>query len=126
FSVVSLDLREGMSVLDEARLVSASNRDIDFDKVLMGDARLSLRCAGEAVRRWSLKIGSADFLGIDGGALRFAVGLHAAPWLLLHTQNLRKFRDQSAETIVSTVLSEGKIPFRWNLTRPTASRSFCV
>lgn len=126
FSVVSLALREGMSVLDEARLVIATNRDIDFEKVLRGDARLTLRNGGEATRRWSLKIGSADFLGIDGGALRFAVHLHAAPWLLTHTQNLRKFRDQSAEAIVSAVLDEGKIAHRWNLTRPTASRSFCV
>ncbi len=126
FSVVSLELSEGLSVVDRARLVIATNRDIDFDEVLMGDARLTLLSSGTPVRRWSLKIGSAELLGIEGGALRFAIGLHEAPWLLTHTQNLRKFRDQTTEAIVSAVLSEAQIPFRWNTTRATASRSFCV
>ena len=51
FSVVSLALREGMSVLDEARLVIATNRDIDFEKVLRGDATdaLALATAATAV-----------------------------------------------------------------------------
>ncbi|MFO0756250.1 MAG: type VI secretion system tip protein TssI/VgrG [Byssovorax sp.] len=126
FTIVSLALTEGLSVVDEARLVIATNHDIDFDRVLMGDARLTLVRRGEPVRRWSMKIGSADLLGIEDGAVRFAVGLHAAPWLLGHAQNLRKFRDRSVEEVVSAVLSEGKVPHRWNLTRQTPSRPFTV
>ena len=123
--VVSCKVIEGISELSHARLELASPEDLDVDSMMGQEARLSLSLDGEAAREWTLCAGSASFLGVAQGSLRYELHLYPRLWTLRFITNTRKFRNLSAEQIVSKVLGEAAVPFEWRLTRATAVRKYC-
>src|SRR5690606_36828109 len=52
--------------------------------------------------------------------------LRPALWFLRFGRNIRKFRDEPVEAIVTRVLVENGIAHRWRTTRPCAARPYCV
>ncbi|MSP24789.1 MAG: type VI secretion system tip protein VgrG, partial [Myxococcales bacterium] len=96
------------------------------EQVLEKDAQLVLAPAGFAPRAWTLRVGHLDFLKIEDGSLRYALNLYPALWLLRFTKNTRKFRDQSAQEIISAILGEHGIKHRFELMRETETRKYCV
>lgn len=126
FSVVSCKVSEGISELSHAKIEISSREDLDFDGLLERDAVLVLLLDGFEVRRWTLKVGRATFDRVEDGSLRFVLDLHPHLWLLRHSVALRKFRNMSAEKIISQVLGENQVAHKWELTRPTRERQYCV
>jgi type VI secretion system secreted protein VgrG len=124
--VVWCHIEEAVSELTRARVEVACAEDADFGSTLAQDARLEITVHGSSTRQWTLRVGSVDFLGIQHGLPRYLVALHAPLWLLRHTRNTRKFRNQSAKEIVAKVLSEGGVPHRFRLLREPPVRKYCV
>ena len=125
-TVVSCRLLEGISKLTHAELEIATTEHLDLDGVLEKDAVIDLAPEGFPPRRWTLRVGHIDFIRIAEGSLRYVVNLYPALWLLRFTTNTRKFRERSAEQIVSQILAEHQVEHRFELFRPTESRKYCA
>ncbi len=124
--VVRATVAEQLSEVTHARLEIATNEYLDLDGVLEAPARIDLAPLGFSPRRWTLRVGHVDFLRISEGSLRYVVNLYSDVWLLRFTQNTRKFRNLSAEQIVSQVLGEHGVAHRFQLVRPTETRKYCA
>lgn len=125
-AVVAAEIRERLSTPIEARVEIASTVPLHLDEVLEKDATLAVAPVGSLPRRWTLRVGHVDFLRIVDGSMRYAVRLYPALWLLRFTRNQRKFRNLSAQQIVSTILGEHGVSHRFELARPTETRKYCV
>ncbi|MBM4376127.1 MAG: type VI secretion system tip protein VgrG [Deltaproteobacteria bacterium] len=125
-TVVAAHVAERLSTPTVARVEVASTIPLVLDDVLEKDATLAVAPPGGPPRRFTLRVGHVDFLRIVDGSLRYAVQLFPAFWLLRFTKNQRKFRNQSAEQIVSTILGEHQVAHRFELARPTEQRKYCV
>src|SRR5262249_49357269 len=115
-----------ISALTHAVLEIASTEDLDLEHVLAQAAILVVRFDREEVRRWTLRVGRVGFLSAERGTLRYRVDLHAHPWLLGFTNNTRKFKKKTVEDMVSQVLDECGVPLRWETSRRTPRRNYCV
>jgi type VI secretion system secreted protein VgrG len=120
--VVGCRVREAVSEITHAVVEIAAAHDLDFAAVRAAEATLEL-AVGDASRRFSLVATGVRFVGLEGGALRYEVDLHARPFLLGHTRDHRKFRDLPALEIVARVLLDHQIPFVFRA-EPTASRPY--
>ncbi|MCC6527472.1 MAG: type VI secretion system tip protein VgrG [Polyangiaceae bacterium] len=126
YDIVSLRVTEGISTPTHAVVEIASVESLDLDAVLAEPATLVLLFDRVEARRFTLRVGQVGFVGEKRGTLRYRVELHAHPWLLRFTNDTRKFRHQSVEQIVGQVLGACGVPFRWETSRPTAKRNYCV
>jgi len=126
FKVARCRVEEGISTLTHAAVEIVARDELDLRRALAGDAKVRLSLDGVLSRLWTLKVGKVSFRGAKQGSLRYLVDLHAHPWLLRATQDTRKFRNTSHEDIISKVLGQHSVPFRWKLTRPTAERNYVV
>jgi type VI secretion system secreted protein VgrG len=124
--VVTCRIVEGISELTHAELEVASHEDPDFEAVLTQDAVVHVLFDGVEQRRFTLKVGRIVFLGIEMGSFRFKVDLHAHLWMLRLTDNTRKFRNMSAQDIVTKILGEQGVVHAWKTTRVTPQRKYCV
>lgn len=125
YSIVSCRITEGISELTHAIIELSSTKDIDFSKVLQGDAVLQTIQNGLPDRKWTLKVGRAGFVDVKEGSLRYRVDLFPHLWLLRHTLNTRKFRMMSSTDIVSKVLDEDHVKHEWRAAS-TDVRKYCV
>ncbi len=124
--VIACKIVEGISELTHAELEVASHEDPDFESVLTTDATVHVLFDGVEQRRFTLKVGRIVFLGIELGDFRFKVDLHAHLWTLRLTDNTRKFRNMSAQDIVTKILGEQGVVHAWKTTRVTPQRKYCV
>jgi type VI secretion system secreted protein VgrG len=124
YSVVSLELDEGISRITRAVVEIAAPDDIEFDHALTQRATLVFTQGGSEARRFTLVVGTVRFRGIEGGFLRYVVELFALPWLLGLVHGTRKFRKRTTREIVETVLGEQTILSSWQLTAPSAPRKY--
>ena len=125
-AVVAAHIDERLSTTTTARVEIASTVPLELDDVLEKDATLLVAPFGLPERRFTLRVGHVDFLRIVDGSMRYAVQLFPAFWLLRFTQNQRKFRNLSAEAIISKILGEHQVAHRFELDRPTETRKYCV
>ena len=125
-AVVSCRITEGLSLVTTARLEVASTTEPDVAGSIGTTATIELRVAGLPDRHWKLLVGRVAFTRIEEGSLRYDVELYSPVWALGHTSNTRKFRNQSAKDIVSSVLGEAGIAHSWRITRDPAVRNYCV
>ncbi|MEO7328060.1 MAG: type VI secretion system tip protein TssI/VgrG [Minicystis sp.] len=126
FSVVSCRVVEAMSELTATQVDIASNDDLDFKDVLGSDAVVTLLVDGFEARRFTLKVGSIAFTGVQGGSLRYRVELFPHFWLLKHTVSTRKFRNLTTKEIIAQVLAEQGVAASWKTTRDLPLRNYCV
>lgn len=124
--VRTCDIEEGTSTIGGARLVVAMTEDFDFEPFLDADALILFTLGGIPVRRYSLRLESGAFVRMDENALLFELHLKPALHFLRYGTNIRKFRDQTAQQVVSTVLGENGVAFRWQTKRPTTNRPYTV
>src|SRR5688572_27828632 len=75
YSVVSLQLEEGLSRIGRAVVEIAAPDDIEFDHALTQRATLSVVLQGVEARRFTLVVGTIRFRGIEGGFLRYVIEL---------------------------------------------------
>ncbi len=125
-AVVSCTLIEGTSKLTHAKVELSSTIPLPTAFALEKDAGLVLAPLGFVPRAWTLRVGHLDFLKIEDGSLRYALNLYPALWLLRFTKNTRKFVGKSAQEIVSTIFDEHDLKYRFDLTRDTETRKYCV
>lgn len=125
-TVVSCKLTEGISKLTHAKLEVASTSHLVLDGTLERDALVSLAPEGFPPRTWTLRVGHIDFVSIEEGSFRYLINLYPAFWLLRFTTNTRKFRNMSAQAIISQVLGECQVAHRFDLVRPTETRKYCA
>lgn len=126
FRVVAARVTEGISKLSHFEVEISSHEAVDFSGSLRKDVALLFLRDGLPVRNWSMRLGQARFLGVEEGAMRYKLDLFPRLWFLQHTKNTRKFRNMNAQEIISKVLSEGQVPFEWQITRPPPTRKYCV
>ncbi len=126
FSVVACRVVEAMSELTASVVDIAANEDLDFKDVLGSDAVVTLLADGFEVRRFTLKVGSIAFTGVETGSLRYRVELFPHFWLLKHTVSTRKFRNLSTKDIVTQILAEQGVANAWKTTRDLPVRNYCV
>jgi type VI secretion system secreted protein VgrG len=125
-TVVRAKIVEGISKQTHARLELATTEHLVLQGVLEKDAVITMAPIGFPKRLWTLRVGHLDFIKIIGGSLRYIVNLYPAMWLLRLTTNTRKFRNMSAEQIISKILGEHGVDHRFELMRPTDSRKYCA
>lgn len=126
FSIASCSVIEGMSEHCEAEIHLASNHDIDFELAIGEPVVARILLDGAEVRRFTLRFFRVAFEGLVMGSRRYCLSLRDDLWFLRFIQSTRKFRDVSAEAIVTTILAAGRVPASWSLTRPTPERPYCV
>jgi type VI secretion system secreted protein VgrG len=126
YHVVSFRLTEAISLVTHAVFEIASTDDLDLEPVLTRDAEVVLRLDGLDRRHWKLRVASIAFVAARRGTLRYRVELRSHPHLLAFTQATRKWKKKTAKEIVSQVLDECRVPYRWATTRATPRRNYCV
>jgi type VI secretion system secreted protein VgrG len=124
--VVAVTIVEGISTLTRAEVETASEEHLDLAAALRSDVGLALTLGGAPARSFALRLGGARFLGIVNGLFRYRLELHPRLWFLRHTLDTRKFRDRTAQEIVSSVLSGANEPLEWRITASVPKRNYCV
>jgi type VI secretion system secreted protein VgrG len=117
---------EGMSMLTEAVVEVSLGGEDDPTSLLDHDVSLTWSRGGLAARAHALRVSEVRYLGAPHGHPRFRLLLRASLWFLRFTKDVRKFRDQSAQQIVTTILGEAGIEHRWEIARPPSSRPYTV
>jgi type VI secretion system secreted protein VgrG len=126
FTIVRCTLKEGISQLSHCEVEIASRDDIPFENVLRDDAVIELIMSGVPGRKWTFKVGSAAFTDVKQGSLRYRLDLYDHLWLLRHTRDTRKFRELSAQQIITQVLDQDGVRHRWETQRQTPTRKYCA
>ncbi|UQG60101.1 type VI secretion system tip protein VgrG [Marinobacter sp. M3C] len=128
FSVVSFDLKEGLSQLCYGRLQLAStDSDIDASDVLEQSVDLVVWQNSEPLRRFTGVI--SDFVICDSGQhrTRYEIVLQSPLWRLELMYNSRIFQGQTTESIASALLQERGIPaVAFQLKCLGGVREYCV
>lgn len=124
--IVSLEVRESLSTVNHAHAVVATRTDLDVVGLTGGDAKVMLMVNEIPMRTWSLQVGEVRFQRIEEGSIRYEVDMYSHFWRLQHTKDTRKFRNMSAQDIVTQVLSEGGQDHEWNISRTPPVRKYCV
>jgi type VI secretion system secreted protein VgrG len=124
--LVACTITEGASEITHAEVEVACEESVHFAGAIEADATLTLWLGAGAARRWTLKLGRTRFVGIAAGKLHYRLDLHAPLWTLGLKVTTRKFRNMSAQAIVSEVLRACGVQFEWHLTRPTKERPYTV
>ena len=124
--VVAARVAEGISKLSKIEVEIATEDGADFARAIHTDASVLLLLDGLPVRTWSGRVGATRYAGVEDGTARHIVELHPKLWFLQFTRNTRKYRNQTAKEIVTTVLSEGGVPHEWRITRDPPRRKYCV
>jgi type VI secretion system secreted protein VgrG len=119
-------LKEGMSELTDATVELSLGVDDDPTGLLDEDVTLTWSRGGLPLRTHSLRVAEVQYLGAENGHPRFRLLLHPALWFLRFTKDVRKFRDQTAQDIITKVLNEAGIAHRWEIARIPASRPYTV
>jgi type VI secretion system secreted protein VgrG len=125
FQVVACDVSEGLSTLTEIHAEIASKTDIDFGPLVEADAVVVVTIDGAETRRFTGRLARARFVGVKD-ILHYVVELRPALWFLSLDLDTRKFRDQTTEAIVSSVLNRAGVAHEWRVERPSNSRPYTV
>src|SRR5688500_5789447 len=126
YDAVACDVDEAMSSCGRVRVEIKTFGDVEFEPLLEADATVTITIDGLEVRRFTRRLGRADFVGIKDESLRYVLELYPAFWFLRFGMSTRKFRDETTETIVSKILGEGSVPHVWKNRRACESRPYCV
>ncbi|MBW2459812.1 MAG: type VI secretion system tip protein VgrG, partial [Deltaproteobacteria bacterium] len=124
FSLVGGRVSEGLSQRTHAIIEVASTTDLDFRPLLSTEVVVEI--GGIEDRKWTLRLARAALVGDEHGSLRYQLDLYDAPWLLGLSTNTRKYRNRSAQEIVTQVLDEHGVPYLWQLTADTPVRKYCA
>src|SRR5262249_35748568 len=126
YTVVSGRIEEAISETTSAVIEVASTEDLALEDALFEDTSLSICVGGLPLRTWRLRASRTRFVGSTHAVRRYEIELHPRFWFLRLTRNTRKFRDVDAQHVIDVVLREGYVPNRFQIARPTVSRSYCV
>lgn len=126
FAAVSARVVEGMSELGGAWVEVSVGTDLDFEPFLEADGTLIITQGGFEIRRFTMRLASCRFIDEESGHLRYELELRPSFWFARLDKNVRKFRDQPTEKIVSTILGESSVPHSWKTTRTSNSRPYEV
>ncbi len=124
FRVVGGLVREGLSERTHATVEIASVEDLDFRPLLTTEVVLEV--SGIEDRKWTLRLGGAALLDEKDGSYRYQLDLYDAPWLLGFSKATRKYRNRSAQEIVTQLLDEHGVPYLWQLSGETPVRKYCA
>lgn len=126
FAAVKARVIEGISELGGAWVEVSVGADLDLEAMLEEDSALIVTQGGFEVRRFSMRLASCRFIDEESGHLRYELELRPAFWFARFDKNVRKFRDQPTEPIVSTILGDSSVSHSWRTTRKAASRPYEV
>ncbi len=124
--VVEVRIEEAMSEVTRVVAIVANSMDIEFEPLLDQPATLVVTAGFFPTRSFELRLAQARFKGVVDQSLRWELVLHHPLQFLSLRKNVRKFRDQTTEAILSTVLDEGGITHAWQNTRKTDARPYTV
>jgi len=130
FEVVQLRLVEGLSERTYAEVEIAAHEDLDWSSKLLEICSLSVEEVHTATRLplksrgWKLRLGEARFVEHKDSAFRFVLKLHDPLWPLSLALDTRKFRNMSAQAIVSKILDEQHIAHEFRITQKLAVRKY--
>ena len=124
--VASCRVHEQLGQVTEAELDVVADSAMDVASWVQQTVDLAIAIDDGVARRWSLVVGDIAFAPSTSGAHRYRISLFSPFWLLTHTLGTRKFRNLSAQDIVSSVLSQTGVAFRWQITRTPPVRKYCV
>jgi type VI secretion system secreted protein VgrG len=117
---------EGLSELTDAAVELSLGVDDDPTGLLDEDVQLTWSRGGLPLRTHALRVAEVQYLGARHGHPRFRLLLRPPLWFLRFTRDVRKFRDQTAQDIVTKVLDDAGIAHRWEIARTPAARPYTV
>lgn len=126
FAAVSARVVEGISELGGAWVEVSVGTDLDLEALLEEDGTLIITQGGFEIRRFTMRLNTCRFIDEESGHLRYELEFRPAFWFAQLDKNVRKFRDQKTEPIVSTILGDSSVPHAWKTTRQSASRPYEV
>lgn len=126
FAAVKARVIEGISELGGAWVEVTVGTDLDLEALLEEDGAIVVVQGGFEIRRFTMRLASCRFIDEESGHLRYELELRPAFWFARLDKNVRKFRDQPTESIVSTILGDSSVPHSWRTTRKSASRPYEV
>lgn len=130
--MVRLDAREGLSAPFDVRVeVLTPSADLDLSAILWTPMAAELRplLDGTEPRYFHGQVEAADYLGSDGWRHRYAFRLRPQAHGLLYRVRTRIFQDQTAQEIITTLLTDSGIPgdaVRWDTGGETPTRDYCT
>ncbi|MFO0549847.1 MAG: type VI secretion system tip protein TssI/VgrG [Polyangiaceae bacterium] len=130
FEVVSLHIREAVSDRTRAVIEISSTEDLELGSKLLAACTVAIEEIESATkaalrsRRWTLKLGEARFVEHKDNAFRYALSLHDSLWPLSMALDTRKFRNMSANQIVSKILDEAGIKHEFRLSGELPQRKY--
>ncbi len=119
YDVAALRLEEGIHAISHAAIDLVEKSDIDFLPLLGAAVRVQLLLDEQPIRHWTLRLEEGGFLVQQKDALRYRVHCYEPFQQLTHTLDTRKFRNQSAQQIVTAVLTQFNIAHQWHTNRET-------
>jgi len=126
FAAVTSRVVEGMSELGGAWVEVSVGTDLDVEAMLEEEAVLFVTWGGVEVRRFTMHLAQCRFLDERDGHLRYELELRPSFWFARLDKNIRKFRDEPTEPIVTKVLGDSSVRHSWRTTRQAASRPYEV
>lgn len=126
FTIVRATIGEGLSEMAEAVVEIAVPNDLSLAEAVEQPAVLRLQSDVAPVREWTLMVERIELIGPEDSSLRYAVHLRPSLWFLRYTTDTRKYRNMSAQQIVSKIFDEHGVKHQWSLVRETETRKYCV
>jgi type VI secretion system secreted protein VgrG len=128
--LISLRVTERLSKRTTAIVDVGIHDDIDWSASLLAATTLHVDEVHAATRAkmksrtWTLKLGQARFVEHKDNAFRYQLELHDSLWPLGLGMSTRKFRNLSADAIVSQLLGEAKVAHRFQLSDALPVRKY--
>lgn len=123
-------LQEGLSQRTVVQVELDLPTHVDLASALLQRAALTVnlqtRHGFDHARSWVLELSEARLLSHEAGLQRVLLTLHDPLARLGLGLNTRKFRNQTTQTIVSTVLDAHGIAYQWSLFVELAPRNYTV
>jgi type VI secretion system secreted protein VgrG len=124
--VRSVSLEEAVSEIGTFTARVVATTDLDLEGLLEEEAIVRVTEAGSLLRTFTLVLRGVSFAGVVDGTFAFDLDLAPKLALLALDRNTRKYRDQTAKDIVSSVLGEGGVAHTFRIGAPPPSRPYCV
>lgn len=130
FDLVGARVSEGLSSRSYAEVEVASHEDLDWASALLAGCTLTIEEVHSATRAplksraWTLKLGEARFTEHTDNSFRYVLRLHDPLWPLGLGMSTRKFRNLTAQQIVSQILSEANVPHEFRLVQTLPVRKY--
>lgn len=125
-TIVRATIREGLSVMTEARIEIATTDDVELEGLDEQTGVLTVTSLAALVRRWTLMVDKVEYLGDFRGSHRWRITMRPPLWFLRYSSDTRKFRLMNSQQIITQIFGEHGVDHAWENNRTPEMRKYCM